>query len=270
MKKNNETVKKTNFWTQKHKKGIFEYSVIDLIVLALMLLCFVIYFLAPKSYLVVTARYNAGTEKQNKEVILALGTENTEEDFGIYFQWYNVIHELGHGLIRFNSDLKFDDAQEEQLVNDFAVAYWMLYGEDYKLERMEAITMHAMNSLESDAKPGQTYMEFAKERWGKKGFFTFRNYGWFQFNSSHVSLQNRKDMDTVLKEMGIEGYTLPENPQKLIYGTINEDVSDQILVDAVENINSWGLYFPKVYHKYHNNPNDNYSRPSRDFGFFSF
>lgn len=268
--RNDVDVKKQNFWTARHKKGIFEYRVIDLIVLGVMLICFVVYILAPKAYSVTTARYNAGTEKQNEEVLLALGSEHTEEDFGIYFQWYNVVHELGHGLIRFHSTGKFDKAEEEQLVNDFAVAYWMMYGEEDKLERMEEITFHAMNSIKSDAKEGQSYMDFAKERWGKRGFFSFKNYGWFQFNSSHTSLQNKKDMDTVLKEMKIEGYSLPENPERLEYGSIDEAVSDRVLEDAVKNINSWGLHFPKVYHRFRNNPNDNYSRPVKDFGFFAF
>lgn len=105
-----------------------------------MLICFVVYILAPKAYSVTTARYNAGTKKQNEEVLNALGSDHTEE---------------------------------EQLVNDFAVAYWMMYGEEDKLERMEEITSHAINSIESDAKEGQNYMDFAKERWGKSGFFAF-------------------------------------------------------------------------------------------------
>lgn len=262
--------KKQNFWTMKRKKGIFEYSVIDLIVLGIMIICFVVYFLAPKAYSVTTARYNAGTDEQNEEVLIALGSDHTEEDFGIYFQWYNEVHELGHGLIRFHSKEKFGKAEEEQLVNDFAVAYWMMYGEEDKLARMEEITSHAMNSIQSDAKAGQSYMDFAKERWGKRGFFKFKNYGWFQFNSSHTSLQNKKDMDTVLKEMKIEGYSLPENPKKLVYGTINEEVSNQVLEDAVENINSWGLSFPKVYHHFRNDPNANYSKPIKDLKFFGF
>lgn len=269
MNDNTETKdKKITFWNKKHKKWIFEYRVIDLIVLGLMLACFVIYFLAPKTYLVVTARYNSGTEKQNKEVVQALGSDNTEEDFRIYFQWYNVIHEMGHGLIRYNSKIKLGKAEEEQLVNEFAVAYWMMYGEADKLERLEDITSYAKNNLKSDAKPGQSYMDFAKARWGKKGFFKFRNYGWFQFSSSSNALENKKDMDTVLKEMGIDGYKLPENPQKLSYGIIDEEVSNQILNDAVENINSWGLYFPEVHHRYHNNPNDNYSRPAKNLWLF--
>ena len=262
--------KKTNFWTAKHKKGIFEYRVVDLVVLAVMFALFAAYFLAPKAYSVTTARYNAGTQEQNEEVVLALGTERTEEDFRTYFQWYNVIHEMGHGMIRYNSHKKFGNAEEEQLVNDFAVAYWMMYGEADKLERMEYITSHAMNSLQSDAEPGQTYMEFAKARWGKRGFFTFRNYGWFQFSSSNESLKNKKDMATVLREMGIDSFDLPENPEIISYGVMSEEVSDQILIDAVENINSWGVYFPKVYHKYHNNPNDNYSKPVKDLGFVAF
>lgn len=264
----NSKQKERGFWTKKHKKGIFEYSAIDLVVLGLMLACFVAYFLAPKAYRVVTARYNSGTKSQNEEVVRALGTDNTEQDFRIYFQWYNVVHELGHGLIRYNSKEKFGKAKEEQLVNEFAVAYWMMYGETDKLERMEYITNHAINNIKSDAKPGQSYMDFAKERWGKKGFFKFRNYGWFQFSSTNEALKNRKDMDTVLKEMGIDGYVLPENPKKLYYGTIDESVSDQILIDARANVNSWGLYFPKIYHKYKNNPNDNYSKPVKDFGLF--
>lgn len=43
INESNDEKKETNFWTAKHKKGIFEYSVIDLVVLG-------VGIVFPKSY----------------------------------------------------------------------------------------------------------------------------------------------------------------------------------------------------------------------------
>ena len=88
--------------------------------------------------------------------------------------------------------------------------------------------------------------------WPKKKskcFFTFNNYGWFQFTSVKKSLENRKTLDEVLYEMGIKEYKLNGN-KLLIYETIDEDTSTQIIDDAIDNINAWGLKMPKAIHHF--------------------
>lgn len=245
--------------TQSIIKACIIFAVIFVL---LVLLIILLYFFAPSAYSVTTARYNCGTPEQNNEVLNALGSENTEEDFEIYFQWYNVVHELGHGLIRYNGTKKIDKVEEEQLVNDFAVAYFKLYsGEEHKLERMFVITESASKNIVSDAKEGQSYMDFGHENWNNKDFLSFKNYGWFQFNSSKCSLNSDKTLEEVLNEMGIVGYNIPSNPEKLYYDEVDETVSDKVIMDAVNNIRSWGLEYPDVHHSFNDDPNKNYSRP---------
>lgn len=244
------------------KIGKIEIEVIDIIAILMVILVFAVYFLSPKRFLITTASYGKGSKKDNALVEKVMGKENPEERFKIYFQWYNVVHELGHGVLHYNSDLKIDKAKEEQLVNDFAVAYWMYYGETDKLVELADIANYAASQLESPIKDESKYLEYAEKNFNKKEFKTFNNYGWFQFTCVKESVKNMKSLEKVLKEMGIENYKL--NKQKTLeYETINEETSGIIIDDAIENFNEWGLYFPKAHQKFSNNPNNNHSRPGR-------
>lgn len=254
MAKDTKDTKKTK--QIKIGKLVIVENPMELIIVAVLLL---ITFLSPNIYLITTARYGQGSETDNHNVEIALGQENTEENFLLYFQWFNVLHELGHGVLKYNSNIKLSNAEEEQLVNDFALAYWLYYGEEDKINKLTEIVDYAATHIESDAENGITYMEFAEKNWYNPSFETFNNYGWFQFNSVKESINKRKSLDEVLKKMGIENITIPE--QKLLqYPTINEDVSTQIINDAVDNFHSWGLEFPKVYQSFNNDPNANYSK----------
>ncbi|HWT74888.1 MAG TPA: hypothetical protein VN258_09255 [Mobilitalea sp.] len=73
-----------------------------------------------------TGKYETGSEEQKNNFILCFGSENTQETFDIYFHWYNVIHEFGHILFSMKEH-PFTITDEEQLVNNFAVAYWKYY-----------------------------------------------------------------------------------------------------------------------------------------------
>ena len=263
-KKKTENNKVNN--TKIIKIGSIELAVskFDFIILGIFLILIIAYLISPKVYLVTTARYNQGTKEDQKNVETALGKENTEERFEIYFQWYNVIHELGHGVKKYNSNIKISPAEEEQLVNDFAVAYWMHYGEKDKLEELEDIVNYAVDHIKSDAKKGQSYMEFAEENWNKASFNTFNNYGWFQFSCVKESLKNKKSLEEVLKEFKIKNIEIPSK-EILEYNDITEKVSTNIINDAVDNFNEWGLYFPKTYQSFNNDPNANYSRGGKNF-----
>jgi len=248
------------------KIGRFELKItkVDLIVLPIFIILIILFFMSPNLYMVTTARYGKGSETDNQNVKIALGEQNTEERFQLYFQWYNVIHELGHGILRYNSNIKLSSAEEEQLVNDFAVAYWLYYGEEDKINELSNIVEYAVNHIDSDVSDDITYMEFAEKNWNKPRFFTFNNYGWFQFSSVKESLNKRKSFSEVLKEMGIENIQLAE--QKILqYPTVNEEVSTKIINDAIENFHEWGLKFPEVAHFFSNDPNANHSKPFRNF-----
>ena len=225
-------------------------NLIDVVVTSILL---IVYLLSPKVALIVTQKYNQGTEEQNNSVKIALGEDNTEEKFNLYFHWFNVLHEVGHGLIHYNSNIKVSGPEEEQLVNDFAYAYWAYYGEYEKLNQVEEIINYAQNHIQNKEGRTMDYMEYAKKHWNDSQFYTFDNYGYFQFSSVKEAYKNKKDLATVLKEMGIDNADLSKT-KKLNYGTITKEVCNQLLDDAIDNIHEWGLEYPTVVHKYTTNP----------------
>lgn len=242
----------------------FEGTPFSLITSLFAIVLLIVFFLSDNVFLIKTARYGKGSEIDNNNVKMALGNENTEEKFNLYFQWYNVLHELGHGILMYNSDVKLSNVEEEQLVNDFAVAYWLYYGEEDKINELSNIVEYAVNNIKSDAEDGVTHKDFAEKNWNKPSFNTFNNYGWFQYSCVKESLNKRKTLDIVLKEMGIENINLPVL-EILEYPIINEKVSTQIVNDAVNNFHKWGLEFPDTYQSFSNDPNANYSKNMKNF-----
>ena len=242
------------------KFQITKGAIIEIIIFCILA---VVYIFSPRCYSVTTGLYNQSTAENQKNVETAMGLENTEERFKIYFQWYNVIHELGHGLLYYNNGADLDVADEEQLVNDFAVAYWKYYGEEDKINELEHIVNYAVKHVGNNYKNGVDYLKLGKENSNGKSFnnsfFNFNDYGWFQFSSVKHSFETNKSLQDVLKEMGFSNFNLTER-KKLIYGEINNGVSTQIINDAVDNFNEWGLEFPEATHHFDKDPNNNYSR----------
>ena len=71
-------------------------------------------------YLIVSGKYEKGTEEQQLGSIHLWGDEDIQGIFDLYFQWYNLIHELGHALLRFQG-IEMNPVEEEVFVNCFAV-----------------------------------------------------------------------------------------------------------------------------------------------------
>lgn len=64
--------------------------------------------------------------------------------------------------------------------------------------------------------------------------------------------------------MGFENVQLTEKTI-LEHKTIDEEESTAIIDEAVKNFNEWGLTFPVAYQMFNNDPNNNYSSPSKNF-----
>lgn len=227
---------------------------------------------SPNMYWVTTAKWTNWDETNTANVKSAMGEENTEERFRLYFQYYNVVHELGHGLLKYNKGVKLHVVDEEQLVNDFAVAYWNYYGEPEKMAELYDIVTYAVENVGDNYKNGVDYIELGKEHSSyndiDNDFFNFNDYGWFQFSSVKHSIEQNKSLEEVLKEMGFKDFKLTEKTV-LEHKVINEQESTRIVNEAAQNFNDWGLYFPKVYQTFDDDPNMNYSKRFKDyFGIF--
>lgn len=250
--------------SKKKEKKDYTTLIVILIVIGIFATVILGAIFSPRYYKITTGLYNMGTKEDQKNVETAMGTENTEERFEIYFEWYNVVHELGHGLLKYNDGVKLHVVDEEQLVNDFAVAYWNYYGEESKVNELRDIANYAVEHVGTNYINNVDYIKLGKENSTgisfDPSFFNFNDYGWFQFSSVKHSFEENKDLETVLKEMGFKDFKLNDK-KVLVYEDINEETSTKIINDAVNNIKEWGFEFPEVIHKYSNDPNNNTSQP---------
>lgn len=246
---------------RKIKIGRFEmkWKSFDLLLAGILVL---IYIFSPRVYSVTTGLYNQSTEDDQKNVVTAMGITNTEERFKLYFQWYNVVHELGHGLLYYNNGVSVPIVDEEQLVNDFAVAYWKYYGEPEKIEELYDIVNYAVEHVGTNYQNGVDYLKLGRDNSSKKtfnnSFFTFNSYGWFQFSSVKHSLESNKSLEDVLKEMGFKDFKL-SGKETLVYDKIDEEISTKVINDAIANFKSWGLNFKNATHHFSKDPNMNLS-----------
>jgi len=212
-----------------------------------------VYFASPTVGLITTGQYGQGTVEDNELVDSILGKEYAKERYELYFQWYNVLHEIGHAVMAMNNKNRIHVVDEEQLVNDFAVAYWSHYGEAGKLDELQNIVAYSLGNFNRPAPAHQTHMDYAREMWGKKELFTFNNYGWFQFSLVDHSLNNRKSLEAVLTEMGVKN--IKPQPQKILVYASGEESVHQIILDAFEELRKWGVELPPFYHTFSTDPN---------------
>ncbi len=206
-----------------------------------------------KNILIITGRYGKGAPSDNEIVDNIFGKEYARERFELYFHWYNLIHELGHGIIEYNSASRLHPVKEEQLVNDFAVAYWTYYGEKEKLDELDTIVSYALKHVKRPA-DNLTHIEYAYNNWGKEELMNFNNYGWFQFSCVKNSLSEKKPMESVLPQMGVQ-CVITNEQQLLPYTLRGEKISEKIVGDAVRIINKWGAALPDVSVAFDDDPN---------------
>lgn len=239
----------------------------DIIIIAVFVVAALVILLSPKMYYVKTARWQTWNQKNTDMVVTAMGADKTEERFRLYFQYYNVIHELGHGLICYNHGVNIPIAEEEQLVNDFAVAYWKYYGDPEKTEELRDIACYAVEHIGDNYQNGVDYMELGKANSDHSdfhaSFFNFNDYGWFQFSCVKHSFEQDKSLEDVLKEMGFKDAKLTE-PTLLKHEIISEEESTRIINEAIDNFHAWGLKFPETRQSFSSDPNENYSKPRKN------
>ena len=216
-------------------------------------------------YLIVaTAKY--GATEEYKEFIDNLFGENAEAKFRVYFQWYNVVHELTHGLITYNIDKTYLDRNmayqqegyiEEEKVNDFAIAFLKKYGDQDKIQLLKEAIDSVLSKMKDPSNGTQTIEEYAKSLWLNSDP-TFEEYGWFQFNIVKNALEKDLTLEEAFNNLGINK-KVAFDEEKISYATVSEETSDELIKDVVKKFRTWGLNYPEVYHVFDDDPNTNYS-----------
>lgn len=210
--------------------------------------------MAAKSIEIITGRYGLGTEEQNSAVDSILGGSSAKENFELYFHWYNLIHELGHGIMCFNGAIRPHPVEEERLVNDFAVAFWLYYGEERKVEALKGIVSHALAHVTRPIASGISHIDYAATNWGKREFWSFNNYGWFQFSCVADSLASAKSLSPVLELMGVLDARVQPR-QTFAYSLDDDNAPRDIVMNAAAVLRRWGAVIPAVRLTFINDPN---------------
>ena len=191
---------------------------------------------------IVTGQYQKAPLEQ-KKMIQELFGENTENSYEIYFHWYNVLHELGHVIMMFNASERPHPAEEEQLVNNFAYAYWKHYGEQMKLKELCSVVDETIRKFTVPSRDNESYMEYAKRVWGTEELFSFNNYGWFQFSSVQAAITEASGLEQALSRM-CSGKVFPKEAETLEY-EVCDQMAGQVVADAARLMKDWGVLLPE-------------------------
>lgn len=191
---------------------------------------------------IVTGQYQKAPLKQ-KKMIQKLFGEDAEYRYEIYFHWYNVLHELGHAIMMFNASARPHSAEEEQLVNNFAYAYWQHYGEQKKIKTLSFFVDETIRKFTIPSSGNEDYMDYAKRVWGTEELYSFNNYGWFQFSSVQAAITEAPNLEQALNRMCFSQLS-PRKVETLEY-EISEQMASQVVADAVRLMKDWGVLLPE-------------------------
>lgn len=178
-------------------------------------------------------------------------SDEFEDEYNLYFHWYNMIHELGH-LIYMKNKSAFEwisPVYEEKHVNDLAVAYWRTYGEKARLDRVYEIVTRIISQLKPPCSDEDILTHYEDEKAFREASRDSNDYAFIQFSLVKHAIET---IDTDFYEtLKIKGFDVRNNTAcKLAYS----DLDIQMIVDdAVEVVRSHGLHMPdvKVFEYYH-------------------
>lgn len=170
--------------------------------------------------------------------------ENAAEDFHRYFHWYNILHELGHAVMDFNCPCRPHPAQEEQWVNDFAVAFWQHNGGADGLKDVQRIVRTALCRLQPPAGAADA-LAYALTHWGQPALYTFSIYGWFQFSLVEQALQHPPaSLAAQLQRMGVAAPVVQE-AQAMPPFSMDDNLPHRLLAQSVKILRTWGVSLPE-------------------------
>ena len=154
------------------------------------------------SYIINTGQFEKGTQEQQAAFIQLFGSENTQYKFDLYFHWYNIIHEYGHCLCSYYES-NIIGLKQEFLVNRFAVGIWQYAGYEKELKNLQKMMSEILQRIENPVPDNMSFTDYYEQIWETDEIMKVPIYGYFQFKSVQMALENREDLASVLGEMGI-------------------------------------------------------------------
>ncbi|MBD5522852.1 MAG: hypothetical protein HDR04_00235 [Lachnospiraceae bacterium] len=196
------------------------------------------------NYIIYSGQFEKGTQEQQAVFSQLLGSQNVQYKFDLYFHWYNIIHEYGHCLCEhYNSNII--GLKQEFLVNRFAVSIWQYAGYEQELNDLKKMINETLQRMKDPVPDHMSFTEYYEQIWGTEELMQVPIYGYFQFKSVQMALENKEDLETVLTEMGIrKGIGNPSRTNKKYQ--ITADTAKEVLHDIRYLLDGLGIEQPPV------------------------
>ena len=203
------------------------------------------------SYIIMSGRYETGTAEQQQGYAMLLGADNIQYKFDLYFHWYNLVHELGH-CIKSGTRAEMTNLREELYVNELAVSYYRLLGEDERLSELESMIANALANIPSPVPEGRDFIEFYESIWGTEQLMNVMVYGYLQLNSVLMALRGNRTLADVLGDIGIS----IDTSKALAHCDlpIASESAETFLRTARENMIALGVDVPEIRLELQDNP----------------
>lgn len=214
-------------------------------------------------YKITTGCLERGTDEQKGPFVMMLG-ENAQHKFDLYFHWYNIVHEYGHCLLDFH---KHDSCGvlQEMLVNQFAVSYWKARGFQDSLNELRAMLEATLANFPCPVPAGEDFIGWYEKIWNTELLMSVPVYGYLQFKSVLMALDEMPDLAGWLKKAGIKGFSLPENSafQKKPAAAypIEAASAPKVLADLMAFLETAGVVHPEVCVELADDPSQHFCRP---------
>lgn len=153
-------------------------------------------------YTIATGQFEVGTQEQQADFIQLFGAEKVQYKFDFYFHWYNIAHEYGHCLCDYyESDIV--GLKQEFLANSFAVSLWEYAGYEKELKCLQTMLCEILQKMKNPVPEKMSSADYYEQIWKTDQIMEVAIYGYFQFKSVLMALEDRKEFANVLREMGI-------------------------------------------------------------------
>jgi len=195
-------------------------------------------------YKIITGRFERGTAEQQGAYVGLFGADDALRKFDFYFHWYNIAHEYSHCLLDFYGK-SVGGVEEEMLANKFAVAYWRAAGFADELATLKDILEGALSSFPNPVPESKTFTGWYTEIWGTQQLMNAAVYGYFQFKSVLIAIDEPDDLTQWFTKVGIDGFILPKSCQSKKY-PVKADSAADYLNDMQSFFRAAGLELPIV------------------------
>lgn len=195
-------------------------------------------------YTIYSGRFEKGTEEQQAAFIQLFGFENIQYKFDLYFHWYNIIHEYGHCLCMYHGS-NITGFRQEFLVNRFAVGIWQYAGYEDELKSLQQMIDEILQRIQDPVPHNMSFADYYEQIWGTDEIMKVTIYGYFQFKSVQMALENRENLETVLQEMGIHKEISNRRPTCKKY-SISADTAKEALHDIRRLLDRLDVEQPSV------------------------